>query len=313
MLGIGNSLMTSGPMPFSQPNDISNLIGWFDFGDVSTLFQGAGGNLNTAVSSTGDKIHTVLNKSTLPTKICEFVATSHINTYDAITGNGPEWNDDGYLVSDGGDDCILQATARTSDVQLGGVSNGVLSTAEIDAQGFALFLVIDPDASPPDTDETFFLLSGSNAESSGGVSENETISLLHDTSGEDVDFTFLYQDESASGDDKFSSSSNISSSKQVLSIITGTGTNASNIYQNGTSIGSGTVDGDNVVALDLNSGSTAKKDSISIIGGVTSGGVSQSGTAFTGNLYEVLIYNKELTSSEIETIHNHLIDKHNIT
>tara|TARA_R100001594_G_scaffold136431_1_gene178785 strand:- start:280 stop:1221 length:942 start_codon:yes stop_codon:yes gene_type:complete len=313
MLGIGNSLMTSGPMPFSQPNDISNLIGWFDFGDVSTLFQGAGGNLNTAVSSTGDKIHTVLNKSTLPTKICEFMATSAINTYDAITGSGPEWNDDGYLVSDGGDDCVLMAQSRPSDVQFGGVSNGVLSNALIDAQGFALFMVIDPDAAIPDTDEKFFNLHGSNAESSGGTSENETIAFTHDKSGEDVDFIFLYQDESTSGDDMFGSDSNISSSKQVLSVVTGTGTNASNIYQNGTSIGSGTVDGDNVVALDLNDGSGVKDDCFSIVGGVSAAGVVTVGSAFTGNLYEVLIYNKELTSSEIETIHNHLIDKHNIT
>ena len=305
--------MTSGPMPFSQPNDISNLIGWFDFGDTSTMFQGSGGNLNTPVSSTGDRINTVLNKSTLPTKICEFITGSHINTNNAITGSGPEWNDDGYLFSDGGDDCILMAQSRPSDVQFGGVSNGVLSNALIDAQGFALFMVIDPDDSPPDTDEKFFRLNGSNAESSGGVTENESISLVHDKSDEDVDFNFLYADESFSGDDRFSSDSNISSSKQVLSVVTGTGTNASNIYQNGISIGSGTVDGDNVVALNLNDGSGAKDDCFSIIGGVSAAGIPQIGSAFTGNVYEVLIYNKELTSNEIEIIHNHLINKYNIT
>ena len=313
MLGLNSSLMTSGPMPFSQPNDISNLIGWFDFGDTSTMFQGSGGNLNTPVSSTGDRINTVLNKSTLSNKICEFITGSSNNTSDAITGSGPEWNDDGYLVSDGGDDCVLMAQSRPSDVQFGGVSNGVLSNALIDAQGFALFMVIDPDSAIPDTDERFFQLHGSNAESSGGVSENESIAFTHDKSGEDVDFNFLYQDESFSGDDFFESDSNISSSKQVLSVVTGTGTNASNIYKNGTSIGSGTVDGDNVVALNLNDGSGTKDDCFSIIGGVSAAGVVLVGNTFTGNLYEVLIYNKELTSNEIETIHNHLINKYNIT
>lgn len=313
MLGLNSSLMTSGPMPFSQPNDISNLIGWFDFGDTSTMFQGSGGNLNTPVSSTGDRINTVLNKSTLSSKICEFITKSSNNTFDAITGSGPEWNDDGYLVSDGGDDCILMAQSRPSDVQFGGVSNGVLSNALIDAQGFALFMVIDPDSAIPDTDEKFFMLNGSNAESSGGVSENETIAFTHDKSGEDIDFNFLYQDETFSGDDFFESDSNISSSKQVLSVVTGTGTNASNIYKNGTSIGSGTIDGDNVVALNLNDGSGTKDDCFSIIGGVSAAGIPQVNSAFTGNVYEVLIYNKELTSNEIATIHNHLINKYNIT
>lgn len=61
MLGLGNSI-TSGSAPASgfSPEQISTLVGWWDFTDTDTMFTDAG---TTKVSSNDDKIYRINNKA----------------------------------------------------------------------------------------------------------------------------------------------------------------------------------------------------------------------------------------------------------
>ena len=305
MLGIGNSLMTSGLMPFSQPDDISNLIGWFDFGDVSTLFQDDDGDTSNPVTSTGDHINTILNKSKLSTKICEWLESEG-------TDNTP-WNDSGYLDSSGGNNCVLRAksTATIFGATGGGVATNDLSTAIVNFEAFAVFIVAHPNSATADSSETYFMLRGQSVD--GMTNHSGYFQVRHSDSGK----IFYAQNESSAGTEAHyaPSGETIAASKQVISVVTKPGTNASNIYINGSSELSFTALGDINLEFDENpfSAADSRRDSISISGTLGTDGTLGTGTCVDGKIYEVLLYNKELTSSEIETIHNHLIDKHNIT
>jgi len=309
MLGLNSSLMTSGPIPFS-PDDIDNLIGWFDFTDVSTMFQDHSGNKSNPMSSaTGSPIigH-IVNKSKLSTKICEYLEG---------TNTGPNWNIAGkYLDSDGNNDDVMRArsTATALAANDGGVASNDLSTAVVNYEALGVFIVMDPDvADPSNPYDHYFDLDGQ--EVSGLTNTNSSISLRHEGGGSGTGtFRFQVTGNTFTG---FTVATPFGTyaSKQLVSVVTGSGTNASDIYINGSSQVSFTsVDVDVRYDQDPFSGADIQRDYVSVNGSIKpNGGLINTGTCVDGKIYEVLLYNKALTSDEIETIHNHLISKHNIT
>ena len=304
MLGLGNSLITS--TKFFSPNDVSNLIGWFDFGDITTIFQDDDGDTSDPVTSTGDHINTILNKSKLSTKICEWLESSG--------SDATPWNDSGYLDSAGGNNSTLVALSKLSSTVDGGTATSDLSTALVNFEAFAIFIVANPTQSGPSTDEFYFSLKGQDE--AGATNQVGSIKIQH-VNGSTGDGGKLYYIENTSGlgTQTTKTASAIAASKQVISVVTGSGTNASDIYINGSSVTSFTAHGDVNLVFDENpfGAPDLQKDHISISGTYSQNGALTTGSCVGGDLYEVLIYNKALTSSEINIIHNHLINKYNIS
>ena len=304
MLGLNSSLMTSGPMPFS-PDDIDNLIGWFDFTDVSTMFRDHSGDTTNpmALATTNATLGHIVNKSKLSTKICEYLEG---------TNTGPIWKPSGkYLDSDGNNDDVMRARSTSTALAAndGGIASNDLSTAVVNYEALGVFIVMDPDAADPGNPYDYYFSLGGQ-ESSGLTNSSTEIILRHEGAGSGIG-TFRLQ-VTGSTFTGFTTTTPYGSfaSKQLVSVVFGSGTNASNIYINGSSQVSFTsVDVDVQYDQDPFSGADIQRDHISVNGSISNTGSLGSGTCVNGNIYEVLLYNKALTSDEIETIHNHLISK----
>ena len=142
MLGLSSGLVFNNyPIGISQPSDVSNLLGWWDFTDANTMYTDAG---STNVSSDGDKIYRIDNKAYAQAgdeAIGQFLqqATEDYRPLFKTSGGTNSKNYAWYYSADGNETMYLSAHAT-----LGNTVSGKLSTTSFDNDKWTMFCVHHP-------------------------------------------------------------------------------------------------------------------------------------------------------------------------
>jgi hypothetical protein len=148
MLGLGNSI-TSGSVSSSlfSPEQISTLVGWWDFTDLNNMFTDAG---STKVSANDDKIYRINNKA------YSLIATPN-NALGIYLENGTEAKRPLYKTAgtggalfDGSNDFL---SAKPS---VGNVDVNTLSNTTLNGQNITVFYVVELPGTTVSGDEYLF-------------------------------------------------------------------------------------------------------------------------------------------------------------
>jgi len=317
MLGIGNSLMTSGVKLFS-PNDISDLVAHYDFSDASKLKQNDDGT--TAVSSNND-----------PIGYAENLASNGLGTFvksysDAgrplyKTGGA---NGKSYAQFDGSNDCGLTAgievdlgTALDGDV-FGGISSSAYSDIILYQAAISIFAVCKTDVEDitvsddySDTEAVVFM-SGYN----GGddIQRITLVNRVNTTPGTEINRATAelhYSGSPTSNDISYNDEDNWTTEDRLMSIITASGTAQTRIEKNaGIDAGdysTGTVSANEPIDMRTSAG-----DVLFSIGARANNALNPNSQNWNGRIYEILIYNKSVTDAEKLLIKDYINTKYDL-
>ena len=134
MLGLGSSLTSGASLDTFSPEQIGNLMAWFDFTDMTTVFKddGSGGY---ETPSDGEDISKVINKA------ATFSSTTRINDFvaQATSGSQPPINFsrvNGLSTINFSDNEYLESNKST-----GNVAADQMSLTDLDADKFTAFVV----------------------------------------------------------------------------------------------------------------------------------------------------------------------------
>ena len=318
MLGIGNSLMTSGVKLFS-PNDISNLVAHYDFSDASRLKQNDDGT--TAVSSNND-----------PIGYAENLASNGLGTFvksysDAgrplyKTGGA---NSKSYAQFDGSSGCGLIAgieadlgTSLDGDV-FGGISSSAYSDIILYQAAISIFAVCKTDVEDitvsddySDTEAVVFM-SGYN----GGddIQRITLVNRVNTTPGTEINRATAelhYSGSPTSNDISYNDEDNWTTEDRLMSIITASGTAQTRIEKNaGVDAGdysTGTISANE--AIDMRTSAGDVQFSIGAQANVNA--LNPNSQNWNGRIYEILIYNKSVTDAEKLLIKNYINAKYDL-
>ena len=276
----------------AKPNRLGGkLIGWWDFTDLSTLFQTVGGD---AVGTDNDPIGQVLNKA-YSTKWGRAGDNALGKYLYALTTARPLWKStEGGIASF--DNTNDEVTA-ISDLSKGGVGGDKLTDSSITLAAFTIFIVMKPGATSINSDDYVFRILTDNA---------SEITLLIDNDGG----TDTIQGLNANGSTRISkvvaSGVATTNAQQLWTWVSNCDENGSTskLYKNGdTSTGAGNQPG-NSGAIDL----TGTSDSNRVSLGGNGGGQS----LYQGNVSEIMVYSAVLSDNEIKTIERYLTTKYGL-
>ena len=329
---------------------IDNLIGWWDFTDASSMYIDA---INTTtsnsgltnVSADGDVITLIDNKaytqqSNTTTALGKFAKSLRGSNAEGSTVSSPIYStggDGGYSYA-----CFPGGGASTGNLGFmsgnsstkGAVATNTFSNSKIDLDDFTIFLVCRPRTTDSDHSTTLGpCLFGLHDRTLIDTDGNGTLDGSSDTRFR------IEQTPDASGDhmsivitgDGSDIETTIIDSKTQLWTVVGAGSGNSKFYKNGdTSLGVTNGDlGSNTLGYDLYGvgGMFHPYDSIFIgerkVFGSSAHGQNQCNWGGLNNddidgsrvnaIYEIVFYNKKLSSSDISSVEAYLKSKYNIS
>ena len=234
MLGLNSSLMTSGPMPFSQPNDISGLVAHYDFSDASKLKQNDDGT--TAVSSNNDPIGYAENL--VSNGLGTFVK-SHSDAGRPLYKTGGA-NGKSYAQFDGSNDCGLIAGIRgLDDVVIGGISDSAYSNVVLNTGSVSLFAVCKADVEDITLNDNYsdseYVVFVNGYNGSDGTQRITLINRVVTNPGTDINRSsaeLYYGGSPANQSIVYTDEDNWTTEDRLMSIITKAGTDATRIEKN---------------------------------------------------------------------------------
>lgn len=299
MLGLGNKLTTQYNW---SPNSISNLIGWWDFTDTSTMFQERDGTFVTPANSNNDPIGSIQNKAR-PHVSGVATPNNRIGSYLYASSDSERpllaIHPVGGVFSafDGTDDHLM--CENQSGTVTGGISGSVLSNVDLDMAAMTYVIAVD--------------------------SHNTTISGADDTlinmavhNGTTGNFANLYFDlgtqdfEILSGGKACNSTNNFGTNRQ--SFIVTSSNDLCVIYRNGVAEGSVSSSDWFSTGAKLGDFEESGENTAFVIGeGYRGANGSLTGKNFDGNIYEIMIFNKALSQLEIVFVQRYLHSKINFT
>ena len=311
-----------------HPHNIEKLIGWWDFTDLSTVYTGSIGSLSLA--GLNDPIKQITNKANS--------GTDNLGTFLRTDGVGGSSNSDNLVKFTAVNGvvkfyCLRDDNASTSDAMFatsrvdgwGGVVNGnalgtsgTFSTSTINNHNLTIFFVIDSLFTNVDGSaqgDHFLGISGDVAGySDTGPPYWPGFRVTASKSGDDWQWNTPNLDASANPETTtLDTNVQLTTNLEVWTIENDSGTNGTKMYRNfDTSDGSTTTI--------TNSGSDSGQDFDMEDGWFSLGAYSldkfHSGfyaDAFLNvRIFEVLIYNKSLTTSEKQSIETYFTNKYNL-
>ena len=293
MLGLGNAVTKQREW---SPGSISDLIGWWDFTDVSTMFQERDGTFVTPADSDSDPIGSIKNKAK-PIKGSAHEPLFRLGSYlyassDAerpILGTHPSM---GYTYGqfDGSNDHLMCERDDDGGGYQGGISGSSISDVTIDSANITYVMVIRSDnASISSSDDTILSLQTSAAYTS----------IYYDQGTQDF--------EILSNGKMTTSTQNFGSNFQTFTVISAN--DACTIYRNG--VAEGTSTGSDWFSTGDAEGDF-DTDHVGLIIGESyrapTGGLT--GKNWDGNICEILIYNKALSTEENTYLQRYLQSKY---
>lgn len=319
MLGIGNSLITSGLMPFSQPNDISDLVAHYDFSNASKLKQNDDGT--TAVSSNNDPIGYAEN---LASNGLGLFVKSYSDAGRPLYKTGGA-NGKSYAQFDGSSGCGLIAgieadlgTSLDGDV-FGGISDSAYSNIVLNTGSVSIFAVCKTDveditASDSYNDSEYVVhINGYN-----GGDDSQRITLINRVvtdPGTEINrptAELFYGGSPAGQSIEYNDEDNWTTEDRLMSIITKAGSAETRIEKNA-----------GIDAGDFSTGTISTSEPVDMrtsVGDVRFGigaepnpnALNPNSKNWHGRIYEILIYNKTVTDTEKTNIKNYINSKYDL-
>lgn len=340
-LGLPMGLIWDNPpmtvQPCSNPLNVDELIAWYDFTDVSTIYRKPDASVGIANNQNIGRIN---NKSESSDRMGIFLRASNANLVadeDATTiaplfktggVNGYSYaNFDTSVYSPGqsliGSD-YFHVGSGTDFGHHGGYGDGagglgangaanpsgnIFSNATISNHALTVFWVFDPTSATPSGSgsRTHWLIRPDIAGQDNGSARNEE-TRFEANSGyfSNVFFTGHNAEDQNSGSGTQYASGQIAmaTGANILTARFYDGTNAMSIKVNSTTAASETIT--------TNSTYEMKSGMMSLgryaLGNINSGTITNSG--INGNFYEILMYNKKLTDEEVDCVTNYLENKY---
>ena len=281
-------------------DDIGGLIGHWDFSDASTMYTTTGGATN--VSSDGDNIGRITNKVTTGGQLGTALLGSGYPLYKTGGTNSKTY---GLF-----DDDILRCAYNA-----GNVDTNVTSTSDWSYTGTTFFFVIDPDAATYTSDKILWKLWGRDYINypSGVGFEDQSVGFGLEADDDEMRVTTY--DGSAPGVSHDTGIDNATGAqlwtfgyKQTGNLAT-----AGILYKDGVSGSSYTVDlsgetfySTSTVELSNQGGAFSIGHDINTVG-------LPIGNHWNGKVYEVLIYNIDMSPTDRTLVEAHLKTKYGIS
>ena len=224
MLGLGNAVTKQQEW---SPGYISQLIGWWDFSDLSTMFQERDGTFVTPCVAQSDPIGSIKNKA-MPHSGGRHTPNNRIGSYlyassdseRPLLGTHPSFGRP-HAIFDGTDDHLICEHDDDGGGVTGGISGSVLSNVNLDLANMTYVVVLQSDnASISSSDDVIFVMQSSAA----------YVSAYYDVGNQDF--------EMISNGKTVTSTSNFGNSLQTFTVISAN--DAATIYRNGAAEGSST-------------------------------------------------------------------------
>ena len=299
MLGLGNTVVKQYDW---SPNSISNLVGWWDFTDGSTMFQERDGTFVTPANSNSDPIGSIQNKARphvdgvaiLNNRIGSYLYASSDSERPALTVH-PVGGMFGTF--DGTDDHLM--CENQSGTVTGGISGSVLSNVDLDMAAMTYVIAVDShNATISSADDMLISMAVHNG------TDGQVANLYYDLGTQDFQIF--------SGAKTNTSTSNFGSNRQ--SFIVTSNSDLCVIYRNGVAEGSvGSSDWFSTGAK-LGDFEESGENTAFVIGeGYRGANGSLTGKNFDGNIYEIMIFNKALSQLEVAFVQRYLHSKINFT
>ena len=287
MLGLGNSI-TSGSvssLPFS-PEQISTLVGWWDFTDTDTMFTDAG---TTKVSSNDDKIYRINNKAY--SLIGTPTNALGIFLQQTAEANRPLYKTAGTggALFDGSNDFIL---ARDN---VGNVDVNKLSDTTLNGRELTIFSVVElPGTSVSDDEYLFHTTTSSTADRMSIYVKNSTNDR----------WQFHLQNNTARTNSIINSGIDITTNKELWTVDLD-GASSGSLYRDGDTSDGVTNGATDDYDIDLSPNDADVK--------VMLGSKDGSANYLNSLVYEVVVFDAALSDVDIVLMENFLKDKHSIS
>ena len=292
MLGLGNAVTKQQEW---SPGYISDLIGWWDFSDVSTMFQERDGTFVTPVDSVNDPIGSIKNKA-MPHSGGIATPNNRIGSYLYASSDSErpllylhQSTGRSCAVFDGTDDHLVCERDDDGGGVTGGISGSKLSLVDLDLANMTYAVVVQNDnASLSGTDDVIFIMQSSAAYTA----------VYYDVTNQDF--------EISSNMKTATSTNNFGSSFQTFTVISAN--DAATIYRNGTAEGSST--GSDWFSTGDATGDFENDHNAFVIGENYRGANGLlTGKNWDGKICEIIIYNKALSSRENERLQSYILSK----
>tara|TARA_Y100001963_G_C6738246_1_gene427524 strand:+ start:670 stop:1527 length:858 start_codon:yes stop_codon:yes gene_type:complete len=285
MLGLGNSITSGSVVSEFSPINISTLVGWWDFTDTRFIYSDDG---STAIAD-DTAIYRIDNKAYVLQNSNANALGAHLRQIGADAR--PTWKGDGFARFDGTDDSIF------SDINNGPVSTGKTSDTTLNGIAMTIFYVADANATSVGSDQ--YLLNISAADPADRMSV-----YIDDNSSTDR-WQWHIQNNSARTNTVMNCGQNLADAKELWTVHLDSAS-ASSFYRDGDTsdgVSNGSSDDHDI---DLSDNDIHCQMYLGRKPG-------EAGTFFSGDIYEVIIYDKVLTSDELTTVETYLKNKHSIS
>lgn len=326
MLGLFTGIQYEDANIINSPEDVSGLIGWWDFTDNTQLYQDIDSYDNQVVLQ-NQKIGRCKNKAFDGLldlgRFARAEADANRPTYKQNGQNGHS-----YAVFDSSSN-IEGLVTRSTSTDWGAFSDNRLSITYLSNYSMQIFVVGEPEDNDSDgTDETVFSYLGyRGVDTSITDEEQSTTFTLERQDDEDVIATWAL-----SGDPPVSpntingtqpSSHWETGEVSIINISTSTAVGGSYIYNNNTPdvgqtiywAGSGDFAQEGIADMNpsgYTSGVNGLTTSVGIGAQTSSSGVLASGS-FDGKIYEILVYDSDMSESDRAGLTYYLSNKYDIT
>jgi hypothetical protein len=288
MLGLGNSI-TSGSVSSSlfSPEQISTLVGWWDFTDLNNMFTDAG---STKVSANDDKIYRINNKA------YSLIATPN-NALGVFLQQTTEANRPLYKTAGGG--CALFDGSNdmlNAKPSVGNVDINKLSDTTLNGRELTIFYVVELPGTTVSGDEYLFHTCGADPA--------DRFSIYVDNDGSSDAWQTHDQNNSARTNTLINSGISLTTSKELWTVdLDGAGSGS--VYRNGDTADGVTNGATDDHDIDLSVNDNDVKVNI---------GANATGSDYLNAIvYEMIVYDAALSDANIASVETFLMSKHSIS
>ena len=339
--------INTGFNPVTLTDSTADLIAWYDFTDPSTVYRDNSGINNIAADESIGRIN---NKVQSTLALGKFLRCMHPSVGPGDDGNSfaPTFklngtngysyaSFDGSVFSNTGQ-CLVGSDHYDldgvgSDIgHGGGVGNGVneyingyynefssngesspnnniFSSSSIKNDDLTIFWVVKPSTADPTGtgDHCHWLIRPDDSSDSGTGRANETyFEGFTRASGDHFMARVNSEDQGVSGITYTTSTDlDVTDSINVFMARFNSGSNGFVLFQNGANIASGTITSSSTYSMQSGMMAIGRWS----LGNVNSGAVADSG--FDGQFYEIIVYNKAISDTELVTANTALLAKYN--
>tara|TARA_R110002012_G_scaffold274467_1_gene460742 strand:+ start:649 stop:1518 length:870 start_codon:yes stop_codon:yes gene_type:complete len=289
MLGLGSSVSKTSKRSTANPLRIPNLVGWWDFTDASTMYSDDG---STRIAN-GEAIEQISNKAYRLQNSTHLALGAFLQ--QGTSGRKPLWSSDngGFATFDGSDDNMICKKI----VAQGAVATDKLSDTTLNATGMTIFFVAESAASGAVISEDAYLIHGKTTSSA-----NHRFSVYVDDNSTTDRWQYHIQDDSGRTNTLGNCGRNLTNDKELWTVHLDS-TSANSIYLN------------NSPPLGISNGNSTNTDYDFSLDNVNVSfciGGNDNNNNFKGKVYQVLIYDRALSTAEQVTVNKYLIQRNKI-